>query len=124
LARRYRAASVPLKAFADETFVAEPGGELRAAAFAAFRAAGFTPHTGQEAPNTSALNLVAAGLGIAFVPASLHRLRMDGVSYCHLKDGARLTAPLNLVSRRGDPSAAVGHFLSLVKKAARRFTEA
>jgi DNA-binding transcriptional LysR family regulator len=125
LARRYRAASIPLKAFANETFVADPGGGLRGAAFAAFRAAGFTPHTGQEAPNTtSALNFVAAGLGISFVPASLHRLRIDGVTYCRLKDGARLTAPLNLVSRRGDPSAAVGHFLSLVKKAAKRFTAA
>jgi len=124
LARRSRSAGVSLKDLANETFVAAPGMGLRAAAFAAFRAAGFTPRSGQEAPNTtSALNFVAAGLGISFVPASLQRLRIDGVAYRQLKDGAKLTAPLNLVSRRGDPSAVIRHFLSLVKNAAKSFAD-
>jgi DNA-binding transcriptional LysR family regulator len=122
LARRTRGADVPLKALANEVFIAGPGIGLRAAALAAIQTAGFALHIGQEAPTTtSALNLVAAGLGISLVPASMQRLRIDGVAYRRLKGGAQLTAPLNMVSRRGDPSAVVRHFLSLVRNAAKNF---
>jgi DNA-binding transcriptional LysR family regulator len=124
LARRARGAAVPLKALANEVFIAGPGAGPRAAAFAAVEAAGFALHTGQKAPTTvSALNLVAAGLGMSIVPASLQRLRIDGVAYRRLKGSPQLTTPLNIVSRRGDPSAVVRHFLSLVKKAAKDFAE-
>jgi DNA-binding transcriptional LysR family regulator len=127
LARRSRSKAIPLKALANETFIAPPSQlspGIRAAAFAAYRAAGFSPRTGQEvARTTSALSFVAAGLGVSIVPASLQRLRIDGVTYCRLEGAARLTVPLNLVSRRNDASAVVRHFLALARKAAKRFTE-
>ena len=124
LARRTRGAAIPLKALANEVFIAASGDGPRAAAFAAVKAAGFALHTGQQAPTTaSAMNLVAAGLGMSIVPASLQSLRIDGVAYRRLESATQLTAPLNIVSRRGDPSAAVRHFLSLVSKAAKNFVD-
>lgn len=125
LARGSRSTAIPLKSLANETFIAPPsrrGPGLRATAFEAYRAAGFTPRVRQEdAGTTTALSFVAAGLGVSIVPASLQRLRMDGVAYRRLEGAARLTAPLNLVSRRGDPSAVVRHFLALARKAATKY---
>ena len=126
LARRNRGAAIHLKALANETFIAyanEHALGLLASTFAAIRAAGFSPHVGQQVPGmTSALSFVAGGLGIAIVPASLQRLRIDGVAYRRLEGTPRLTAPLTLVSRRGDPSVVVRHFLALARKAAKKFT--
>jgi DNA-binding transcriptional LysR family regulator len=91
---------------------------------AACHAAGFSPRIGQEAPRiSSTLNLVAVGLGISLVPASLSRMNMDGVVYRRLKGNMQPKAILNLASRRGDPSVVVRHFLNLVKKAAKDFAE-
>ena len=90
-------------------------------AFRAFQAAGFNPSIGQQASHlASTLNLVAVGLGVSFVPASLQRMHMDGVTYRQLKGAIRMTAPVNLASRRGDPSAVVQNFRNLVRKAAKR----
>ena len=69
---------------------------------------------------TSSLNLVAVGLGISLVPASLQQMHMDGVVYCRLKGPVQPKAILNLASRRGDPSAVVRHFLNLVRGAAKK----
>ena len=69
---------------------------------------------------TSSLNLVAVGLGICLVPASLQQLHMDGVVYCRLKGLVQPKAVLNLASRRGDPSSVVRNFLNLVRAAARK----
>jgi DNA-binding transcriptional LysR family regulator len=94
------------------------------ATFIACHAAGFSPRIGQEAPRiASALSLVAAGLGISLVPASLKRMHMEGVAYRHLKGAIQPKAILNLASRRGDPSAVVQRFLSLVKRSAKAFQE-
>ena len=83
---------------------------------------GFQPRLAQQAPRiTSTLSFVAVGLGISLVPASLQRMHMEGVVYRRLKGPALPTAPLSLASRRGDPSAAVRHFLSLVKRTAKGF---
>jgi DNA-binding transcriptional LysR family regulator len=118
-------AAISLKGLAGETFIiqgSQYGLGLYAATIAACHAAGFTPRIGQEAPRlASTLNLVAVGLGISFVPASMQRMQIDGVVYRRLKRPAQPTAPLNLASRRGDPSAAVRHFLNLVKRTAKNF---
>jgi DNA-binding transcriptional LysR family regulator len=80
-----RAPPIPLSALANETFVLykRPGGPgLYDTIISACRGAGFGPRVGQEAPRIiSTLNLVAAGLGVSIVPASLSRLQMDGVVY-------------------------------------------
>ena len=123
LARGSRGAPIPLKALASETFIiyGEPHGPgIHAVAFRAFQAAGFSPSIGQQAPHlASTLNLVAVGLGVSFVPASLQRMQMDGVIYRRLKGAVKMTAPVSLASRRGDPSIVVQNFRSLNRKAAK-----
>jgi DNA-binding transcriptional LysR family regulator len=128
-ARGGRNAAISMRALADETFIAygrprEPGqhglGQYEAM-IAACHAAGFSARIGQDTPTIiSTLGLVAAGLGISIVPASLQRMNMDGVAYRHLK-GSQPKAILNLASRRGNVSAIVRHFLDLVKREARNF---
>lgn len=117
--------ALSLKALAGETFIIQ-GSQYRlglyATTIAACRAAGFEPKVGQEAPRlASTLNLVAVGLGISIVPASLRRMHVDGVAYRQLKGSSQLKAPLILASRRGDPSAVVRQFLSHVKNTQRIF---
>ena len=120
-----RRIALPLTALAAETFIVyrRPSGPgLYDAIFAACHAAGFSPIVGQEAPRiVSTLNLVAAGLGIAIVPASLQRMQMDGVVYRPLRSGGQPRAPLLLATRRGDTGAVVRRFLDLVKQMARTF---
>jgi len=123
-----RGNGLSLKHLVRETFIlyAPLGTGLREAMMAAFRAAGFSPRVGQEAPRvTSTLSLVAVGLGISLVPASLRHLYVDGVVYRHLRGSVQPKAPLDLASRRGDPSVVVRHFLQLVRQAAKdpRFDE-
>jgi DNA-binding transcriptional LysR family regulator len=87
---------------------------------AACLAAGFSPRVGHVVSNNlSRLNLVAAGLGIAVVSASLQRMKIDGVTYRRLRGAAQLKAPLNLASRRGDASGVVRQFLNLARRTAK-----
>ena len=67
----------------------------------------------------STLSLVAVGLGISLVPASLRHLYVDGVVYRRLGGYIQPKAPLDLASRRGDPSVVVQHFLKMVRQAAK-----
>ncbi len=119
------AAALPLAALAAETFIVyrrRSGPGLYDAIFAACHAVGFSPVVGQEAPRiVSTLNLVAAGLGIAIVPASLQRMQLDGVVYRRLAGTAQPRAPLLLATRRGETGAVVRRFLDLVKQTARTF---
>ena len=122
LARSVPKSGLPLRAFANETFIVygrRLGAGLYDETIAACHKAGFGPRLGQEAPRiVSTLNLVAAGLGVAMVPASLQHMKLDGVRYCPLKGPVRPTALLAIASRRGDPSAAVRQFLTLVRRLA------
>jgi DNA-binding transcriptional LysR family regulator len=121
-------AAISMKALAGETFVvygrpSRPGqqglGQYEAM-IAACHAAGFSPRVGQDAPTIiSTLGLVATGLGISLVPASLQHMTMDGVAYRRLKGTIQPKAILNLASRRGNPSVTVRRFLDLVKREAR-----
>ena len=107
---------------ADEAFVLyrrRAGQGLYDVILAACRAAGFSPLVVQEAPRlTSTLSLVAAGLGVSIVPASMQRLRGDGVAYRPLRDCPGLTAPLHLASRVGDQSSVLRRFRERVLQAA------
>ncbi|MFD1260049.1 LysR family transcriptional regulator [Entomomonas asaccharolytica] len=70
---------------AKESFIfipAAPGTTLYSSLFKLCHEAGFTPQIGQPAPQiSSVINLVAAGLGISVVPASLSQIKLKGVCY-------------------------------------------
>jgi DNA-binding transcriptional LysR family regulator len=114
--------TLPLAALAGETFILyrrPVGPGLHDAIIAACDRAGFSPTIGQEAPRMlSTLSLVAAGLGVTLVPASMSRLDAEGVVYRALDKRAELTAPLNLAYRRDEISAAVRRFVALVQGSA------
>jgi DNA-binding transcriptional LysR family regulator len=125
LPARHRLARRPhlkLKELAPETFILyrrSDGRGLYDVIIAACSAAGFSPTVGQEAPRiVSTLNLVAAGLGITVVPASLSRLPLEGVTYRPLKGRPAIKVPLNLACRRDEHSAATLAFIDLVRKLA------
>jgi DNA-binding transcriptional LysR family regulator len=67
------------------------------------------------------LPFVAAGIGIAIVPASLQRMNIPDVTYRHLTGRTQLTVPLSLASRRGDTSAVVRQFVNLVGRKAKSY---
>jgi DNA-binding transcriptional LysR family regulator len=119
--------ALPLKALVSETFIVYGRGPgvltmQSNAVIAACQAAGFNPRVGHVAPdNLSRLNLVAAGLGIAVVSSSMQRMNFEGVVYRRLKGPTRLTIPLNLLLRRGDPSAIVRQFRVSAKRTARNW---
>jgi len=50
------------------------------------------------------------------------RMNVEGVVYRRIKGSAQPKAVLNLASRRGDPSAVVRQFCTLVRRAAREFS--
>jgi DNA-binding transcriptional LysR family regulator len=108
-------AAVALADLASETFVGYPraeGAGLYDAVIAACHGAGFSPRIGFDAPQMIAtLSLVAAGLGVSIVPASLRRMQLNGVAYRPLTRPAPV-AELNLAFRAAGASAVVKNFVS------------
>jgi DNA-binding transcriptional LysR family regulator len=107
---------------ASEAFIlyrrpAGPG--LYDAILAACRGAGFSPTITQEAPRlTATLSLVAAGLGLSIVPASMQRLGGEGVAYRPLIDCYGLSAPLHLAMRGSPLAPALVRFRRVVRQKA------
>ena len=116
-------AKASLADLAEETFVfyRRPSGPgLYDAIMAACLGAGFSPVVGQEAPRmTSTLSLVASGLGVTLVPASMQRMNVEGVAFVRLKGAKGLAAPLLLATRRRDRATLVEAFRREVREAAR-----
>ena len=114
------ARDLPLADLAQETFVfyRRPSGPgLHDAIVAACLQSGFSPTVGQEAPRmASTLGLVAAGLGVSLVPASMQRMNVEGVAFVPLA-GDGPAAPLLLVTRRRGRSAVLEGFRAQVKAA-------
>ncbi|GEC98094.1 LysR family transcriptional regulator [Kocuria varians] len=74
---------------------------------------GFEPRTARVAQGTAEmLSFVAAGSGIAAVPASVRALRLDGVAYVDLVDAPEVE--LALAWRRDERSALVRSLLDVV----------
>ena len=119
-------AAISLSELSEETFIIygrRDGFGLFAATIAACRATGFSPRFGPEAPIlAAALSLTAAGFGIFFVPSSIQRLRLDGVTYRPLKGPHQPKSTLNLALRRGEGSAVVRRFVEMVRKSAKAFS--
>lgn len=118
-----RAGAVPLGRLAAEAFIVyarQQGPALYEATLAACAEAGFSPRLGQEAPRIiSALSLVASGLGVTLVPASMQSMTMDGVAFRPLRGPVQPKAFLSIAARRDAPSAAMRHFVAMVRRAAR-----
>jgi DNA-binding transcriptional LysR family regulator len=112
-----RRPAVSLKALANEDFilVRRPGAPgMYADIVAACRQAGFVPRVAREVPRmVSAINLVAAGLGVTLVPASMRRYEQAGAVYCELQEPTTLSAPLHLVYSEKPGNGAAKRFIEL-----------
>src|ERR1700750_1243312 len=102
LAPRDRGGGISLEDLAGETFIIyarQLGPAFYEATMSACRKAGFSPPLGQEAPRiTTALSLVAVGLGISLVPACMQQMAMSGITYRRLRGIGQPKAVLNLAS--------------------------
>ena len=79
--------------------------------------AGFVPRASQQVVESQAIpSLVAAGLGVALVPASLQRVHRRGVEYRGLARKAP-RADVYAIQRRGETSPVVRGFLDKVQEA-------
>jgi DNA-binding transcriptional LysR family regulator len=104
---------IALVALKDDSFVMFPrpfGPTLYDDVIDACRKAGFVPRIGQIAPQiASGVTLVAAGLGVAIVPASVRQLQVTGAVYRPIA-GKAPVARLAVAYRRGDTSPIVRNF--------------
>ncbi|MGL4619808.1 MAG: LysR family transcriptional regulator [Chroococcidiopsis sp.] len=110
---------VSLSSLADELFILFPakmGPVFYEQIIHSCQQAGFRPKVAQEAVQMQTIiGLVAAGLGIAIVPASLQNFHRSGVIYRPLQNEIPNTG-LYLTWRQHDSSPAIRAFLSLARK--------
>ena len=110
-------AQVPLAALAGEPFILFPrtvGLSLYDDILRGCREAGFELTVTQEAPQIpSVVNLVAAGLGVSIVPASIAKLATEGVVYRPIK-GPPLIARLGLAMLKAQRSPIALNLMELV----------
>jgi DNA-binding transcriptional LysR family regulator len=78
--------------------------------------AGFTPHVVQETAEIhTAISLVAAGLGVTLVPASVQSAHREGIAYRNFEEPEPSTE-LTAIHRTGETSPIVSAFLDTVRK--------
>lgn len=114
-----RAGPLRLDQLGEETLVTYPKAPRPSYAdqvLALFRDRGLRPRALHEVKELqTALGLVAAGLGVALVPAAVERLGRQGVAYRALdEEGA--VSPIFMSSRRGDRSPEEALVLRLVRE--------
>lgn len=81
--------------------------------------AGGTGNIAQEATSIQAvLGLVAAGLGLAILPASVRTLSREGVTFCSIRSSHRST--MLAACRQEDASPLVLAFMAAARSAAGR----
>jgi DNA-binding transcriptional LysR family regulator len=109
--------SISIRRLRQEPFISYPrdaGISLFQDVYELASGADFYPDIVQEARDSSTIiGFVAAGLGVAIVPASLRCIRMDGVRFLDLSDAGARSA-LYLVGRAGDEAAPVSTLRSLL----------
>lgn len=117
----HRLATEPVVAMADlrtEGFIlfADSHSAVNDAVLRSCTEAGFAPRREHEAPGTSSLlALVAAGLGIALVPAAVRAVPLAGVVFRDVTDSAAVE--LACAWRTGDPSPLVASVLRSLESA-------
>ena len=119
---------IELAELANDPFVLTPGtggcGTILEVTLAACERAGFRPRRAQEATQLgTVVSLVAGGLGVALLPASIQNLQRRGAVYRRLAPPVP-RIPLALVHRRGDSSPIVQAFLATAREAVRQMTDA
>ena len=110
---------LPLSALGNELFILPPHDVVPVfhdAVLKACRAAGFIPHAPHEADHLHmVLGLVAAGAGVALVPASASKIQHGQVTYRALHPGPeRLETAL--AWRRDDKSPALAEFIATARR--------
>ncbi|CAN7291689.1 LysR family transcriptional regulator [Trinickia sp. LjRoot230] len=109
---------IDLADLASDPFILFPrpiGPDLHDSIIGACRHAGFAPSIGMESPQiSSAANLVAAGFGVAVVPASIRQVQVEGVSYHELK-GKPLSTGIALIHRQREKSPTVLNFVRILR---------
>lgn len=119
-----RKRSISLAALSLEPFVmfSRPvGAGLYDQIIRACHRAGFSPRVTQEAAQvTSIVNLVAAGLGVSLVPASMQKIHSEGIVYRALESDAPV-AQMSLIHRRGDNAAPLRNLRALAVSLAKAF---
>lgn len=122
LGKRGATSPVAMRDLKGEPFIVfarQQGAAFYDSTLAACQRAGFSPRIVQEAPRvTTALGLVAAGLGVTVLPASMQRIALDGVVFRAIDDRAGLKAVLALGWRKNDASPALANFVALVRRLA------
>jgi DNA-binding transcriptional LysR family regulator len=116
-------APISLRALAREPLIlvrrhAAPG--MYSNVVEACQRAGFAPLVVAEVEHMlTGINLVAAGVGISLVPASIREIRQQGIAYCPVSDAPSLVAPLTLIYRRDEAQPIVTDFIKLSRKLAK-----
>ncbi|AZT96212.1 MAG: LysR family transcriptional regulator [Brevibacterium aurantiacum] len=112
-------AQVSMRELADQPFISyapSHGSQVREVTMRLADEAGFLPRIAQEAPDPyGLLALVGVGAGIAIVVESSDHIRIDGVSYVPLAEGAEAFT-LALGWRRNNPSEALARVLDIVRE--------
>ncbi len=115
-----------LKGLADEPFILTPryqGAGLRDKIVAHCRRAGFEPRVVQEAwLMQTTVSLVAGGIGVTLVPASLQNLQRSGVVYKRVEEMSP-EIELGVVWPHGTSSAVLKAFLGVVRDVTQRGVE-
>jgi DNA-binding transcriptional LysR family regulator len=111
---------VAMGQLAEEPFILPPQHQVPACyahIMEACRRAGFFPKAVQKDVwlMQTIVDLVAGGMGVALVPASLKNLRRTGVTYKEIKD-LSIAIEIGVVWRRDDPSAVLRAFLEVVEE--------
>jgi DNA-binding transcriptional LysR family regulator len=115
-----------LSALANEPFVLPPRDAVpmfHEAVLRACREAGFVPHAPDEVDHLQmVLRMVAAGAGVALVPASARKDNQDRVIYRALRPSP---APLQtaVAWRREDASATLAEFISVARRSLHHLRE-
>lgn len=114
---------IALRQLATDDFVLFPrsvGLSLHDAIIGACHASGFEPRLTLEVPQlSSVINLVAAGMGVSVVPASLSQVQVHGVCHLDIRGPAPL-ATLGLAVCLGQASPTVQHLIEVAKGVGRQ----
>jgi DNA-binding transcriptional LysR family regulator len=112
---------IVIEALAQETFLQVPrhaGPGFYDQFIRVCAEAGFSPNVAEVARTAPTIvNLIAGGMGVSIVPASLQNLRRKGVVYRPLKPPVP-TTDLAVMWRPDDESAALRSFLEIVRQVA------